>query len=36
MQEYLPDAGLAFLIAMNADPIARELNDPSLCPESAG
>jgi uncharacterized membrane protein len=26
MQEYLPDAGLAFLIAMDADPTARELN----------
>ena len=25
MTEYLPDAGLTFLIAMNADPIAREL-----------
>src|SRR5215475_7579178 len=27
MQEYLPGAGLAFLIPMNADPIARELNE---------
>ena len=26
MTEYLPNAGLTFLIAMNADPIARELN----------
>jgi len=26
MVEYLPDAGLTFLIAMNADPIARELS----------
>jgi glyoxylase-like metal-dependent hydrolase (beta-lactamase superfamily II) len=26
MSEYLPGAGLTFLIAMNADPIARELN----------
>jgi glyoxylase-like metal-dependent hydrolase (beta-lactamase superfamily II) len=26
MTEYLPNAGLSFLIAMNADPIARELN----------
>jgi glyoxylase-like metal-dependent hydrolase (beta-lactamase superfamily II) len=26
MTEYLPSAGLTFLIAMNADPIARELN----------
>jgi glyoxylase-like metal-dependent hydrolase (beta-lactamase superfamily II) len=26
MSEYLPGAGLSFLIAMNADPIARELN----------
>ena len=26
MTAYLPDAGLSFLIAMNADPIARELN----------
>jgi glyoxylase-like metal-dependent hydrolase (beta-lactamase superfamily II) len=26
MTAYLPDAGLAFLIAMNADPIAREIN----------
>lgn len=28
MVEYLPNAGLSFLIAMNADPIARELNAP--------
>ena len=28
MVEYLPDAGLRFLIGMNADPIARELNPP--------
>jgi glyoxylase-like metal-dependent hydrolase (beta-lactamase superfamily II) len=27
MTEYQPKAGLTFLIAMNADPIARELND---------
>lgn len=26
MSVYLPDAGLSFLIAMNAGPIARELN----------
>jgi hypothetical protein len=26
MIEYLPNAGLTFLIEMNADPIARELN----------
>jgi hypothetical protein len=26
MIAYLPDAGLTFLIGMNADPIARELN----------
>jgi len=26
MNEFLPNAGLTFLIAMNADPIARELN----------
>jgi hypothetical protein len=26
MVEYLPNAGLTFLIGMNADPIARELN----------
>ncbi len=26
MSEYLPNAGLTFLVAMNADPIARELN----------
>jgi hypothetical protein len=26
MSEYLPGGGLPFLIAMNADPIARELN----------
>jgi glyoxylase-like metal-dependent hydrolase (beta-lactamase superfamily II) len=26
MTRYLPDAGLSFLIAMNADPIAREIN----------
>jgi hypothetical protein len=27
MREYLPTAELGFLIAMNADPIARELNE---------
>ena len=26
MTAYLPNAGLSFLIAMNADPVARELN----------
>jgi hypothetical protein len=26
MSAYLPGAGLSFLISMNADPIARELN----------
>jgi hypothetical protein len=26
MSAHLPDAGLAFLIGMNADPVARELN----------
>jgi hypothetical protein len=26
MSDYLPGGGLTFLIAMNADPIARELN----------
>jgi hypothetical protein len=26
MTAYLPKAGLSFLIAMNADPVARELN----------
>jgi hypothetical protein len=26
MTEYQPEAGLTFLIAMNADPIAREIN----------
>jgi hypothetical protein len=27
MREYLPTTELGFLIAMNADPIARELNE---------
>ena len=27
MVAYLPNAGLTFLIGMNADPIARELNE---------
>jgi hypothetical protein len=26
MTEYQPEAGLTFLIPMNADPIAREIN----------
>jgi hypothetical protein len=35
MQEYLPVAELAFLIGMNADPIARELSEGVQVPEGS-
>jgi hypothetical protein len=34
MTEHLPGAGLTFLIALNADPIARELASPGSRPQA--